>query len=109
MGMAPETQDDVNTTQIENGQQLMHDLNPHLFGNMTVTVVDGHVVHGAVVNGAVVNEPVVTTTAAATTTTTVKVSEEESGFLINSVSICDVIYNDSLFTNLYLTAIPVCS
>ena len=90
--MAPETQDDVNTTQIENAQQLMHDLNPHLFGNMTVTVVDGHVVHGAVVNGAVVNEtdvdePVVTTTAAATTTTTVKVSEEESGFLINSVSI----------------------
>ena len=78
--MAPETQDDVNTTQIEHNQQLNHDLNPHLFGNMTLTV-------GHVVNGTEVDEPVVTTTAAATTTTTVKVSEEDSGFLINSVSI----------------------
>merc|ERR1711917_36689 len=74
--MAPETQDDVNQTQIENNAQITHDLN--FGGNMTVTV------HGDVTDETDVDEPVVTTTAA--TTTTVAVAED-SGFLINSVSI----------------------
>ena len=76
--MAPDAQDDVNQTQIENNQQLNHDNNPHLFGeNMTVTV------HGDDIETDV-DEPDVTTTVAPTTTAAVA---EDSGFLINSVSI----------------------
>merc|ERR1712168_268112 len=94
--MAPETQDDVNTTQIENNQQLLHDLNG-LGGreNMTVTVEGQDVqtmcrsLRSAGVNVKCGDEPdvngtVVTTTVATTTTATV--TEEDSGFLINSIS-----------------------
>ena len=92
--MAPETQDDVNTTQIENNQQLMHDLNGlgGLGENSTVTIEGQDVqvmcrsLRSAGVNVECGDEPdgtVVTTTVATTTAT---VTEEDSGFLINSIS-----------------------